>query len=647
MIYEKDVENLNQEFIDQNIIKYKNFLLQCKNINDILIVLHKIMYKMNYYLNIVDFKQDEEEKDNIIESINSFNNEILNAEITINNKKYFLLPLLKQNKSYVNKHLNNFYNFYLNILDKRDFKIKIYNFEQIIKNYDYEIIGVSVKNKSEYNQSLTVSNITTLTVYNIVEDYDYDLVSNKESKDDDIVKLKLKPNTYKFVNQKLNNRSKRIILNKIFNNQFNKNVKNNPLYVILCYYMYNISYIQKNNSSLLTVNNLVNKNFKNANQIQNFILDFNKELNDNYIKNYIDIFEKYNSNSNTINFNDLQYFINQNKNSLNKSIGYFNFDDIINYIKKYLEIFKITIENIDNIRFNVYFKKLLIAQWHFNFDNFNIKKPYFNMLFNRYKVSRDRINIIYIRMDFNCLSNEIDFKNLNKLFGYIGYCIFFSINVNDTMINKTDKQKIFKHLLKSILFYDIDNLLTLLKKQDIKDYIIDYLNSDIIYKYKKHLLSISLDINIFYNTLFMKKMIEIIDKSKDDVYLKIVKEMITEYNKCFTEIYKTENYSINSDIFQLFNVFKTNSLPFQGYNSIYSNIICSELFYNYTVSKLDFDKLIQFINDDNYDIYNVIKRKPNYKTLIYGTIKTEKDYKTLTEGVNMIMETESVNDLKI
>ena len=58
MIYEKDVENLNQEFIDQNIIKYKNFLLQCKNINDILIVLHKIMYKMNYYLNIVDFKQD-------------------------------------------------------------------------------------------------------------------------------------------------------------------------------------------------------------------------------------------------------------------------------------------------------------------------------------------------------------------------------------------------------------------------------------------------------------------------------------------------------------------------------------------------------------------------------------------------------------
>ena len=64
------------------------------------------------------------------------------------------------------------------------------------------------------------------------------------------------------------------------------------------------------------------------------------------------------------------------------------------------------------------------------------------------------------------------------------------------------------------------------------------------------------------------------------------------------------------------------------------------------MSKLDFDKLIQFINDNNYDIYNIIKRKPNYKTLIYGTIKTEK-YKTLTEGVNMIMETESVNDLKI
>ena len=63
-------------------------------------------------------------------------------------------------------------------------------------------------------------------------------------------------------------------------------------------------------------------------------------------------------------------------------------------------------------------------------------------------------------------------------------------------------------------------------------------------------------------------------------------------------------------------------------------------------SREDFDKLIQFIND-NYDIYNIIKRKPNYKTLIYGTIKTEKDYKTLTEGVNMIMETESVNDLKI
>ena len=177
--------------------------------------------------------------------------------------------------------------------------------EQIIKNYDYEIIGVSVKNKTEYNQSLTLSNITTLTVYNIVEDYEYDLVSNNNSNVDDIINLKLKPNTYKFINQKLNNRNKRIILNKIFNNQFNKNVKDNPLYVILCYYMYNISYIQKNNSSLLTINDLVNKNFKNTNQIQKFILDFNKELNDNYIKNYIDIFEKYNSDSNNVYFNDI------------------------------------------------------------------------------------------------------------------------------------------------------------------------------------------------------------------------------------------------------------------------------------------------------------------------------------------------------
>lgn len=646
MIYEKDVENLNQEFIDQTIIKYKNFLLQSKNINDILIVLHKIMYKMNYYLNIVDFKQDEEEKDNIIESINSFNSELLDAEITINNKKYFLLPLLKQNKSYVNKHLIDFYNFYLNILDKQKFNTEIMKFEQIIKNYDYEIIGVSVKNKTEYNQSLTLSNITTLTVYNIVEDYEYDLVSNNNSNIDDIINLKLKPNTYKFINQKLNNRNKRIILNKIFNNQFNKNVKDNPLYVILCYYMYNISYIQKNNSSLLAVNDLVNKNFKNTNQIQKFILDFNKELNDNYIKNYIDIFEKYNSDSNTIYFNDLQYFINQNKNDLNKTIGYFKFDNVIDYIKKYLEIFKITIENIDNVKFNVYFKKLLLAQWHFNFDKFNIKKPHFNILFNRHKVSKDKINVIYIRMDFNCLQNEIDFKNLNKLFGYLGYCIFFSINVNDTMINKTDKQKIFKHLMKSILFYNIEDLLTISEKQNIKDSITDYLNSDIIFKYKKYLLSLSLDNDIFYNALFMKKIIEIIDKSKDNVYLKIVKELITEYNKCFTDIYKTENYSVNSDIFQLFNVFKTNNLPFQGYNSIYANIISSELFYNYTVSKLNFDKLIQFINN-NCELYNIIKRKPNYKTLIYGAIKTEKDYKTLTEGVNMIMETETVNDLKI
>lgn len=644
MIYEKDVGKLNREFIIQTIIKYKNFLLQSKNINDILIILHKIMYKMNYYLNIIDFKEDEKEKESIINIINLFNSEILNAELTINNKKYFLLPFLKQHKSYVNKHLIDFYNFYLNILNKQKFKTEIIKLEQIIKNYDYEIIGIFIKDKKEYNQSLTLSNVTTLTIYDIVEDYDYDLV-NKNSKVEDVINLKLKPNTYKFVTKKINDRNKRIILNKIFNNQFNKNVKDNPLYVILCYYMYNISYIQQNNSSLISVNKLINENFKNIDQIQNFIIEFNKELTDNYIKNYIDIFEKYNPKSNNINFIDLQYFVNLNKNNFNNSIGYFKFENVINYIKKYLKLFKITIENIDNIRFNVYFNKLLLAQWHFNFDKFSIKKPQFNVLFNRYKISNDIINVIYIRMDFNCLINEINFKNLNKLFGYIGYCIFFTINVNDTMVKKTDKNKILKHLMKSILFYNSDELLTISKKQTIKKYITDYLNSDIILKYKKYLFSLSLDINIFYNALFMKKIIEIIDKSKNNVYLKIVKELITEYNKCFIEIYKTENYSVNSDIFQLFNVFKIDLIPFFCFNKIFSNIIGSELFYNYKISKLNFNKLIQFIND-NCDIYDIIKRKPNYKTLIYGTIKTERNYKTLTEGINMIMDTVTVNDFK-
>lgn len=641
MLYEKDIETLNVEFIEQLINKYKNLLLQSKNINELLIVLHKIMYKMNYYLNIVDFIS-ENNKDKIIDIINSFNSEIFNAEITINNKKYFLLPLIKKNHSMINEDLTPFYNFYLKLLNKKKFNDEILKFEQAFDNFNYEIVGISVKESNlEYNQTSTLSNLSSLTVYNIIEDYDYDLVNNSKSNIDSIIQLKLKPKTYQFLNLKIKDISKRNILNKIFNNQFEKNVKDNPLYVIICNYVYKISYFQKNTTSILSVNEFINKQFKSINQIRDFIIEFNRELNDNYIKNYINIFDNNFPDLNTINYNDLQYFINKSKISLNQSIGYFDFNTIINYVKKYLNFFNITIEKIENNKFIVYFQKLLISQLYFNFDKYNIKKPQFNILFNRYKISKNRINVICMKMDFNCSFNEIDIMNLYKLFGYIGYCIYYSLNVNDSLINKLDKQLIFKHLLRSILFYDIDDLLKQTKKEDIKDYITDYLNSDIIFKYKKHLLSLSLDINIFYNTSFIKQIIEILEKLEDNIYSKISQSLITEFNKCFIEIYKTENYDIKPDIIQLFTVFNLKSLPFEDYNYLYANIISSELFYNYTISKLKFDKLIKYINED-IDISKIIKRNPNYRTLIYGTIKSSKEYKTLTEGINMIIETETI-----
>ena len=113
MIYEKNLELINYSFIKKNIEKYKKQITLTENVNDLLTLIYKIIYKFDYYLNIIDYSNlDLKEKNDIIDILNVFNNEILSDSLTIDNRAYHFLQYFSDNKKNIDSSLINFYNFY-------------------------------------------------------------------------------------------------------------------------------------------------------------------------------------------------------------------------------------------------------------------------------------------------------------------------------------------------------------------------------------------------------------------------------------------------------------------------------------------------------------------------------------------------------
>lgn len=633
MIYEKNLESINYNFIKKNIEKYKKQITLTDNVNDLLTLIYKIIYKFDYYLNIIDYSNlDLKEKNDIIDILNVFNNEILSDSLTIDNRAYHFLQYFSDNKKNIDSSLINFYNFYKNTVITDKIKIKISKLFQVLKKYKYDTINIIVKDKTEDIQTSVYS---TTSAYKILKEYEYELFSSDSIiENSEVITLLLKPRIYDFLNTKLTNRKSRSILYEKFSNQFNVNNKNNPLYIRICLSVYENYYLKNQQENL---NEHLIK-CDNNEEIEKFIHEFNSELNDNYINNYIELFKRNNVKGNVIYLYDVNYYNLKYKNKLDDEICRFDFDKVLNYIKDILKKFKIELKNIEGNKFNVYFNKSHLAQWFFNFNKENGRTNY-EILFNRIKTPNNKINIVYLKMNFNCSQSEINFNNLCKLFGFIGYSVYYTVNLKDFIVNKLNKKRLFKSFFKCILCYNIEKLLT--NEKDItknKNIITEYLNFEVIFKLKKHLFRLISDIKIFYNKSFMADIVKIVNNEKDNQYLKIVEFFKEKYNKCFHDIYNTENYTIEPDLSSIFKKIECIKIPLVDYDIIISDIYSSELFYNYTKSKFDFYKLFKYIND-TITIEKLIGRTPDFKTLIYGTIENHKEYKTLTEGINKIIDT--------
>lgn len=247
-----------------------------------------------------------------------------------------------------------------------------------------------------------------------------------------------------------------------------------------------------------------------------------------------------------------------------------------------------------------------------------------------------KTNIIYLVIELNCESDKIDFSNIYKLFGFIGKAFYYSLNFNNSLTTKNNKTDIFKSFFRLIFINNIDKLF--IEDMEKVDLILNFIESDFIFKYKKYLLDIKVKNDIFKNQEFLSRIQKIINKDNETKIIEKINNLfIIYYSKIFNDVYNTENYSINPDIFVVFNDLDNKKPFFNGLNKIFSDIYAYELFYNYYIKKLQVKHLFDYINND-VEIEKVIKRQPKIETLINQTPNINKSYGTLTEGINKIFD---------
>lgn len=635
MNYEKDIQKLNPKFIVKFTEKYKRLIYDVYvgeenvkiKVKKILLNLYTILYKTDYFYNLIEYI-DEENKKPVLDYLNNLNQQILMDEFLKNIK---INKFLKSHEDVVPKHLKDFYNLYFNIVEPKELKKQIQYLKNKIEDFEYDKINLNilVSNDSINSESLNLS------LPNLMEDSVYDI--DEESG----FKTILNVQTYNFLVKRIKSESTRLKLTNELNNKIIKSIREeNLLYYVINFYIFKNLYNQEHGNK----QNIIDFDFKNINK---FIKLFNEELNNNYIKNYISIFETYKTESNVMNKHDLDFYLHQYKKRFINKIDIFDFTEVFDYISKILLKFNIVFEIVETFnKFNVYYKnqnqKILIAQWHFIFNQ-QLKQQKFKILFNRIKADKNSTNIVYLRFEHNCTNKEINIKNLNKIFGFIGKAVYYSLNFNDSLTTVENKSRIFKTFFKSLFYDNVENIIKADESQqlEIKDNIIDYLNSNFIFKYKKHLLNLAVEVNIFNNRGFLKDVQQIINK--DDEIIKNINELfINKYNKLFIDTYKTENYSIKPYIFNIFDNIKISTPTYEPLNKIYSDVIATELLYNYKIKKLDNAQILDYINN-NQEIQQIIKRKVDFKTLIYGTIQNTQSYSTMTEGLNKIIESTTID----
>ena len=203
----------------------------------------------------------------------------------------------------------------------------------------------------------------------------------------------------------------------------------------------------------------------------------------------------------------------------------------------------------------------------------------------------------------------------------------------------------------TLLFISDDNVDILLECMINKDYnyiqILDLLNnykhSDYMFNYKKLFIHILAEISIFNNKKFFlecqKKLSKNISSNEKNINdLKVLIQRV--YNELYITIYDTENYHVNHDLDEIYEIdddFNLNKKALADFDIILNDVYAYELLYNYKTNKLKDKDIIKIINE-YASVEQVIKRKIDYEILIFQKPGNHKSYCSTTEGLKNIMD---------
>lgn len=675
--YEIILNKLNIKMIEDKITNFNSKLQKYLDENNdykVVQLIYLMLYEMDYIFNVTEYLNDQNQEIKIYDLINQFNQDLLNNKDLFN----FLFKIHNNLKGSIyiicNKIIKNF------------FYSQNENYKSIIQELNKYKNNIENQENKKINVNLLLSNdqILTETPTDIINTVEYSISENNDLNDN--IMFNLDKHQFNFLIDKIKKKEDRDKLLNLYFSPLLEFNENNKIYNLINFYLNKNLFEnqEKEDNKLLFPISKENKNkeikelrqsdfylFQNVNlNIVNEILkDLIQTLNDNYIKNYINILEQTSNISDNIienkkpifNLSDIEHFIYQKKFNIEKEIGLIKTDDILNLIFNICFLyFNIEFKPVKDKKYNynIYLKSQngIIGQWIFKFDeNKNVFKTNLNILNHRFKFKdngKENLNSISLIISC-CCGDFIKFNKVVKLIECVGEALSYILNFKESIIYLNNKNKIFSSLFKLIFFDDNEGLFNKYIEEKFNNSIIDlineYLDCDYIFKYKKIILHLLSELNIYYNKDFIIQYQKILNNKKDTIK-SLVSFVLDEYNKIFEFVYNTENYIIDHKNYEFYDLdyeIQTNYLnsqlldykllPFQDLNIIFSDVIAYELFYDYKINKFDIIKLIKYLNN-KIQIKDLIKRDINCNILVFHTPGDNKGYNSTTEGLFKIID---------
>lgn len=655
--YQTIIKKLNEDYIKDKTKYFNEKIKKYQSSNEIyklIQIIHLSFYEMSYIFNVIEYIPDKKLQFIIAELIIKFKTDLLT------NKEIYI---------YLTENHNNIKGPTFLIYEKI-MKIFKYQQDENLKSLIQSMEGIKgVINNNKENQKLINIKIISSVSDNLTESTT-DIMNNSEfelSENNSDIDLQINTNNKKevgFVIDKLKNVKDRHKLLSDYFNQMTKSDETNKIYNLSNFYMiknlFEKTETGKNIYDIKELKDLRNSDFflfQNTNilLIEKMLNDLIQLLNDNYIKNYVCVFDRSEDKEN-LTLSDIDYFINQKKIEIENNLGLFKTDEILNFIFEIcLKYFNVEFKQTNKYSYGVYLKNLnqngLIGHWDFKFDeNKNILKTDLNILNDRFKFKengKEKINIIYL-ISSCCCGEFINFKKINELVEQIGEGLSYLLNFQESIINRNNKNKLFSSLFKLVFFDDEEQIMK--KYNEQSDLINEYLDCDYIFKYKKIIIHLLMELKVYYNKEYIIKQQQILTKEEENKAINSIISLILEkYNSLFDFVYNTETYTIKHNNYEFYdlnyeiqtsnnNILDFKVLPFQDLNIIFSDILAYELFYDIKLKKFNILEFIKYINN-KIKVNEIIKRDIDYQILIYHTIETKKLYNSLTEGLFKVIDT--------